>query len=81
MAYRKIIIAVDCINDEEVARVQAAAKVMSENFRLKGADIIALAPLVAKNGAVISQAIRTISQEGMVGVAKIVPYLIKNFKK
>lgn len=81
MAFRKIIIAVDCTDDNEVAQVQSAAKMISENFRLRGADILALAPIVAKNGAVISTAIRTISQEGMMGVAKIVPYLMKNFKK
>lgn len=81
MTYRKIIIAVDCTDDAEVAKVQAAAKMISENFRLRGADILALAPMVAKNGAVISTAIRTITTDGMSGVAKIIPYILKNFKR
>lgn len=81
MAYRKIIIAVDCASEDEVAKVQAAAQMMSENFRLKANDILALAPMIAKNGGVISSAIRTISQEGISGIAKIIPYLIKNFKR
>lgn len=81
MAFRKIIIAVDCDSDVEAARVQAAAKMISEQFRLRGGDILALAPTVEKNGVVISSAIRTISREGMSGVVKMIPYLIKNFKK
>lgn len=81
MAFRKIIIAVDCTSDAEAARVQAAAKMISEQFRLRGGDILALAPMVEKNGVVISSAIRTISREGMSGAVKMIPYLIKNFKK
>ena len=38
MAYRKIIIAIDCASEDEVAKVQAAAQMMSENFRLKAND-------------------------------------------
>lgn len=81
MAFRKIIIAVDCTSDAEATRVQAAAKMISEQFRLRGGDILALAPMVEKNGVVISSAIRTISREGMSGAVKMIPYLIKNFKK
>lgn len=81
MGYRKIIIAVDCANDTEVEKVQTVAKMISENFKFRASDIIALAPMIQKNGAVISAAIRAISQEGMAGVVKTVPYLVKNFKR
>lgn len=81
MAYRKIIIAVDCGNEQEVLDVQNAAKKMSEMFKLRGRDILSIYPMVEKNGPVISTAIRTISQEGMKGAAKMLPYLIKNIKK
>lgn len=81
MSYRKIVIAVDCSNEAEVLRVQAAAKRMSEIFRFRADDILQLAPIVEKNGTLIANAIRTITQEGMRGVVRMVPYLIKNLKK
>lgn len=81
MAYRKIIIAIDCDNDVEAAKVQAAAKRMSEMFRLRGRDVLSVYPLVEKNGAVIGNVVRTVAQEGMRGLASMVPYLIKNIKR
>jgi hypothetical protein len=81
MAFRKVYIAIDCANEAEFEQVQNVAKVMSNIFRFRGDDVLAMYPIVAKNGEVISATVRTIAQEGMRGVAKMVPYLIKNIKK
>ena len=81
MAYRKIIIAVDCANDAEAVNVQAAAKRMSEMFRLRGRDVLAMYPLVEKNGDIISNVIRSVAQDGLRGLASAIPYLIKNIRK
>jgi hypothetical protein len=81
MAYRKIVIAVDCANENEAAEVQRIAQEVSSIFRLKAADLISVFPMIKKNGNVIITALRTISQEGMRGVALTIPYLIKNLKK
>lgn len=79
--YRSITIAVDCANDEEQKTVQAIAKDASETMKLKASDIIRFYPLYRKNSGLIISAIRAISQEGMKGVMRVVPNLIKNFKK
>ena len=81
MAYRKIIIAVDCASDAEAVNVQAAAKRMSEMFRLRGSDVLAMYPLVEKNGGIISNVIRSVAQDGLRGLASAIPYLIKNIRK
>lgn len=79
--YRSITIAVDCANDEEQKTVQAIAKDASETMKLKASDVIRFYPLYRKNSGLIISAIRAISQEGMKGVMRVVPNLIKNFKK
>lgn len=79
--YRSITIAVDCANDEEQKAVQAIAKDASETMKLKASDVIRFYPLYRKNSGLIISAIRAISQEGMKGVMRVVPNLIKNFKK
>lgn len=81
MAYRKIIIAVDCASDAEAANVQAAAKRMSEMFRLRGSDVLVMYPLVEKNGDIIGNVVRCVAQDGLRGLASAVPYLIKNIRK
>lgn len=81
MAYRKVYIAIDCDSDAEALAVQAFAKEVSQMFRLNAKDVLRLAPTVKKNGALIVYAVKTISAEGMKGVAKIVPYFIGNIKK
>lgn len=81
MTYRKIIIAVDCASDAEAVNVQAAAKRMSEMFRLRGSDVLAMYPLVEKNGDIISNVIRSVAQDGLRGLASAIPYLIKNIRK
>lgn len=81
MAYRKIIIAVDCASDAEAVNVQAAAKRVSEMFRLRGSDVLAMYPLVEKNGDIISNVIRSVAQDGLRGLASAIPYLIKNIRK
>lgn len=79
--YRSITIAVDCANDQEQAMVQQIAKDASETMRLKASDVIRFYPRYQKNSGLIISAIRAISQEGMKGVMRVVPALIKNFKK
>lgn len=81
MAYKRIIIAVDCASQEEAVAVQAAAKRISEIFRLKGSDIISIYPMIEKNGSLIISSIRTITQEGMRGAMRILPNLVKNIKR
>jgi hypothetical protein len=81
MAYRKIYIAVDCASEEEVQAVQVVAKEASQILRLQARDIIKIAPVAKKNSALIAKTIKTISSEGMKGIAKIIPYFISNFKK
>lgn len=79
--YRKVYIAVDCADEREFEQVQEAAKGMSNMFRLRGSDVLSIYPLIAKNGEVIGTTVRTIAQNGMRGVAQMVPYLIKNIKR
>lgn len=79
--YRSITIAVDCATDEEQKAVQAIARDASETMKLKASDVIRFYPLYRKNSGLIISAIRAISQEGMKGVMRVVPNLIKNFKK
>lgn len=79
--YRSITIAVDCANDEEQKAVQAIAKDASETMKLKASDVIRFYPLYRKNSGLIISAISAISHEGMKGVMRVVPNLIKNFKK
>lgn len=81
MAFRKIIIAVDCANDEEAAKVQCAAQRMSEMFRLRGSDVLSVYPLIEKNGDVIGNVMRGVAQDGLRGLASAVPYLIKNLRR
>ena len=79
--YRAITIAVDCANDQEQEAVQRIAKELSETMRLKAADIMKFYPTYQKNSGIILPAIRAISKDGMSGVLRVVPALIKNFKK
>lgn len=81
MAYRKIFIAIDCANEEEAQAVQTVAKEASQILRLQARDILKIAPAAKKNSALIAKTIKTISSEGMKGVAKIIPFFIANFKK
>lgn len=81
MAYKRIIIAVDCATQDEAVAVQAAAKRISEIFKLKAADIISIYPMIEKNGNLIISSIRTIAQEGMRGAMRILPTLVKNIKR
>lgn len=79
--YRSITIAVDCATDQEQKMVQQIAKDASETMRLKASDVIRFYPIYRKNIGLIISAFRAISQEGMKGVMRVVPNLIKNFKK
>lgn len=76
-SYRKIYIAVFCENEEEITHVQKVAEDLSSTFRLSAKDLIGIHPLIKKNGQLIASAIRTIAKEGMSGVLKVVPQLMK----
>ena len=75
--YRKVFLAVYCESDEDLQQVQKFAEEISSTFRLSARDLVSLMPLVQKNGQLISTAVRTISREGMSGVVKMVPQLMK----
>lgn len=77
MAYKKIIIAVDCENEQEQQQVQTIAKELSETLRLKANDLISFYPTLQKHKGLLYNAIKTISQEGKMGILKLVPMLIK----
>lgn len=77
MAYKKIVIAVDCDNDKEQQIVQQIAQDISETLRLKAKELISFYPTLQKHKGLIFTAIKTISQEGKKGVFKLVPLLMK----
>lgn len=78
MAYKKIIIAVDCENEAEQQRVQTIAKDLSETLRLKAKELIDFYPFLQKNRGLIFTAMDTMSKEGKRGLLKLVPLLLKN---
>lgn len=81
MAYRKIYIAIDCSSDAEALATQAFAKEVSQTFQLKASDVLKIAPLVRKNSGLIVKTVKTMSTEGVKGIAKIIPYFLANIKK
>lgn len=81
MAYRKVYIAIDCNNDAEALAAQAFAKEFSQMFQLRATDVLKIAPIVRKNGGLLMKTIRTISEEGSKGIAKMIPYFLANVKK
>ena len=76
--YKKVIIAVDCENEQEQQMVQNIAKELSETFRLKASDLIEFFPILQKNKVLLYTAIKTVSQEGKKGIFKLVPLLMKH---
>ena len=77
MAYRKVFIAVDCDNDQELALVQNISKEISGTFSIKAKDVISFYPFVVKNRALLYSAVKTVAAEGKKGVMKLVPMLLK----
>lgn len=77
MAYKKIIIAVDCATEQEQQLVQSIAKEISETFKVSARDIISFYPVVQQNKALLYTAVKTIAKEGKKGIMKLVPMLIK----
>lgn len=78
MAYRKIIIAVDCNSDQEQQLVQSIAQEISSTFRMSGKDLINFYPFVKQNKAILYSAVKTVAKEGKKGVLKLIPMLMKN---
>lgn len=81
MAYKKVYLAIDCQNEEELAAVQVFGKELSQIMQLKASNVLRIAPMVRKNSALILKAVRVISSEGATGVAKMIPYFLANVKK
>lgn len=77
MAYKKIIIAVDCDNEEEQRIVQDIAQDVSQTFRLKAKELISFYPTLQKHKGLLYNAIKTISQDGKRGILKLVPMLMR----
>lgn len=77
MAYRKIVIAVDCASDQEQQKVQDIAQEVSQTFKIKASDLIGIYPLIKSHRNLLYTAVKTISSEGKKGLMKLVPLLIK----
>lgn len=78
MAYRKVIIAVDCENDEEQRMMQEIAQEISNTFQMKAKDIISFYPFVKKHKAMLYSCVKTVATEGKKGMLKLVPIIMKN---
>ena len=77
MAYKKVIIAVDCDTEQEQQLVQAIAQDISQTFRLKAKELINFYPVLQKHKGLLYTAIKTVSSEGKKGLFKLVPLLMK----
>lgn len=77
MPYKKIILAVDCENEQEQQMVQTIAKELSEVLRLKAKDLIEFYPTLKKHKGLIYTAITTMAKEGKKGIFSLVPLLMK----
>lgn len=75
--FRKIVIAVDCENDEEQAAVQRIAQDVCQSFRLRGKDIVSVYPQVANNKQLLREVVSTISRDGKRGAISLIPKIIK----
>ena len=77
MAYKKVIIAVDCATEEEQQMVQSVAKELSEAFRLKASDLLQLYPILKQHKHLLYTAVQILSKEGKKGFFKLIPLLMK----
>lgn len=77
MAYKKVLVAVDCENEQEQQMVQAMAKELSEALQLKAKDLINFYPVLQKNKGLIYTAMQMLSKEGKKGLFKLIPLLMK----
>lgn len=78
MGYRKIIIAVDCDNDQEQQEIQVIAQELSQLFTLKAKNIISFYPVIKQNKTMLYNAAKIVSREGKRGLMKIIPLILKN---
>lgn len=78
MAHRKIILAVDCDNEQQQQAVQRIAEEISKTFQISAKDLINLYPFVSQHKALLYSAVKTVSKEGKKGLLKLIPILIKN---
>lgn len=76
--YRKIVLAIDCADDNEVRQVQEIAKDICESYHIKGSAIIRMYPELNKRKGLLNTIINNVSKSGKSGLIKSIPYLIKN---
>ena len=77
MAYRKVILAVDCENEQEKQKMQEIANELRELLHFKAKDLIEFYPILKTHRALIYNSINIISKEGKRGLLKLVPMLMK----
>lgn len=77
MAFRKIVLAVDCETDQEQQLVQNMAQEMSETFRISAKDLIGFYPILRQHKNLLYTAIKTVAKEGKKGIFRLVPLLMK----
>ena len=78
MAYKKIILAVNCENEAEQQKVQEIAKELSGILQLQAKNLIELYPTLQKNKGLLFSVVNTISKEGKKGLFKLVPMLLRH---
>lgn len=79
MALKKIMIAVNCDDDEQARAVQNVMAELCSNVKIDAVDILALYPTIKKNRGLIKDLFRTVSKEGKMGAIRLIPSLIKAF--
>ena len=77
MAFRKIVLAVDCETDQEQQLVQNMAQEISETFRVSAKDLIGFYPILRQHKSLLYTAIKTVAKEGKKGIFRLVPLLMK----
>ena len=70
MSKKKIIILVDCENDDEKTAVQKMLASYTEQYDLKASSIISMYPFIERNKLALSQIINNISKSGKAGIMK-----------
>ena len=76
--FRKIHIAVDCKNAEEVEQVQKIAEEISSVFRLTAQELITVYPEIKKRYGLIAAGKQAIKKDGRKGLMAIVGQILRS---
>lgn len=76
--FKKIHIAIDCKNAEEVAQVQKMAEEISSVMRLTAQELIAVYPEIKKRYGLIAAGKQAIKKDGRKGLMTIVGQMLKS---